>query len=262
LVEKVSISPSSMVEGGAIPVDKNLTVKEARFVLFDYQGKAKPTTAARLILVDDDGVEATQHYSAGDPERFVPSQDGLSLVPVGAATSLSKSSNFHLLMANLVSAGFPENKLEDGNINILEGMYAFWIGVPEPKRSGLIRTPEQAARGERMVPVPSLILKLPWEKKSKAPTAKPSATAAVAAAAVAEVEDEGDNITAKAVKFITSAVEKEGGSVTRQKLAVAVFKDLAKDPDRDAVASAIFSPEIQAALLGAGLKIKGETISK
>lgn len=254
MVEKVSIRPSEMVEGGVVPVDKNLLVKESRFVLFDYMNKAgekvATTTAARLALVDDDGVESVQHYSAADPSRFLPGQDGRELVPVGAATNLNKSSNFFILMNGLINAGFPENKV-DNDISVLEGLYAYWIGVPEPKRVGLARTAEQDAR-VRVIPVPSQIHRLPWEK------AKPGAKASVKTGArIAAAVD----ITDKAIKFIGEAIG-ESGAITRQELAVRVFRDLAKDADRDAIATAIFSPAIQAALLANGFTIDGESISK
>lgn len=253
--EPISIKPSEMVEGGAVPVDQNLLVKDAAFTLFDYQGKAPPTTAARLTLVSDDGVESIQHYSAADPTRFVPSQDGKSLVAVGVAVSLNKSSNFYVLMNNLVSAGFPENKLAT-DISVLGGLYAYWIGVPEPKRPGIPRTPEQLARGERIIPVPSVIHNLPWEKKATpAKAVKTGAPAAPIAEAVS------DDITAKAVEFIGKLVA-ESGSVTRQEVAVRVFQDLATDPNRDALSAAIFAPVTQGALVAAGFKVAGETISK
>ncbi len=108
--DNASLKPSEMVAGGAVPVDKNMEIREARFVVFDYQGKGNPTVAARLLLVDDDGVEFTQHFSAADPKRFQPSQDGKSVVPLGAAEQLSNSSNFYVLLNNMVSAGFPENR--------------------------------------------------------------------------------------------------------------------------------------------------------
>ena len=264
--EAISIKPSEMIEGGAVPVDQNLSVKDAAFCLFDYQGKAPPTTAARLTLVSDDGVESIQHFSAADPTRFVPSQDGKSLVAIGAATSLAKSSNFYVLMNNLVSAGFPENKLAT-DISVLGGLYAYWIGVPEPKRPGLTRTPEQSARGERIIPVPSIIHNLPWEKKATPAKAAKAAAAGAAAPAPAGAVDApaaevvADDITAAAVDFIGKLVE-ESGSITRQEVAVRVFQDLATDPNRDALSAAIFAPATQGALVAAGYTVAGEAISK
>ena len=161
-MDPVSIRPSTMVEGGAIPVNQNLTLKEARFNLFDYQGKAPVTTACRLVLVSDSDEEYEQQYSVGNPDRFQPSEDGKTLVAVGEAVALNKSCNFAVLMDALVNAGFPENKL-GADISALDGLYAYWIGVPEPSRAGIARTAEQEARGARVVLVPSQLHTLPGE---------------------------------------------------------------------------------------------------
>jgi len=259
MADKISIRPSDMVDSGGAPVDRNMAIASAKFVIFQYTKKdgspaLKPdgtpakTTAAQLMLVDDDGNENEQNYSAGDPERFVPSQDGKTLVSVSGAESISKSCNFHILMNALVNAGYPENKL-DADISTLDGLYAFWIGVPEPKRPGLVRTAEQEAR-TRVIPVPSIIHKLPWEK-AKAGAKVPTAGAPEA----------GGDVLAQTIEFVGKVVE-ESGSVSRQDLAARIFTDLRKDPNRDAIAAAIFSPAIQAALLAAGFTVEGETISK
>ncbi len=261
-----SIRPSEFVEGGAVPVDRNLTWKECRFALFDYTRKSgekvATTCAARITYVDDDGQEFVQHYSASDPERFVPSQDGKQLVAVGSAQALSKSSNFYILMNALINAGFPENRLSE-DISALDGLYTYNIGLPEPKRVGLVR--EAPAEGvvarERVLSVPSQILRLPWEKKG-GKSAPVAAKAAVKGKVVAEAEESSDEeVTAKALGLVESALE-SAESVTRQKLAVKLFKDLAKDPDKDAVARLVFQPEFQAALLANGYSVDGEVISR
>ena len=265
----VSIRPSDFVEGGAVPVDKNLTWKECRFNVFEYKKKSgevvATTIAARVNYVDEDGGEYEQQYSAADPARFTPSEDGKTLIPLGSASALSKSSNFFVLMTNLINAGFPENKLT-GDVSVLDGLQTHNIGLPEPKRSGLKR--EAPAEGEtareRVLSVPDLIIKLPWEKKG-ATTAKPAAKPAAKVspvAAPAEDEEAGDAVTDLAIGLVSQSIEKEGGATTRQKVATLVFKNLSKDPNKDAVARLIFAPAFQAALLGNGYAIDGENITK
>jgi hypothetical protein len=252
----VSLKPSEFVEGGAVPVDRNLTWKECRFDIFDYTKKdgtaAGRATTARITYVDDDAQEFVQHYSVGAPERFIPSGDGKQLVAVGQAQALSKSSNYYILMNALINAGFPENKLGE-DLSVLDGLYTYNIALPEPKRTGLARVAEEGAR-ERVLSVPSQILKLPWEKKGGKAPAK--------AGKAAPVEEAGDNdaVVAKAIALVEKTLI--DGETTRQKLAVAVFKGLAKDPDKDAVASLIFKAEFQGALLANGYTIDGEKISK
>ena len=260
MTNPVSIRPSEFVEGGAVPVDRNLTWRECRFNLFDYTRKdgtvVATTVAARINYVDDDGQEFEQQYSVTDKERFLPSADGKSLIAVGSAASLSKSSNFYVLMNALINAGFPENKLT-GDVSVLDGLYTYNIGIPEPKRAGLARevVAGETAR-ERILSVPSQILRLPGEKgkggAKKAAPAKASAS-----------ESDAEEINAKALKFVGELVdEADDGTISRQNVAVRLFKDMAKDPDKDAVARALFSPEFSATLLVSGFSLDGEDISR
>jgi len=270
MADKVSLRPSDAVEGGAIPQDKNLIILGSRFSLWDYQGKAKTTTAAKIDFKDDDGTEYTQYYSVGDPERFTPSEDGKTLVAVGTAASLSKSSNFVIFMTALVNAGFPENRVGE-DISSLEGLKAYYIGQKPPTRAGLAQNaPVEGQKVyEKVILVPSVIIKLPWEKADRklagnaAGKALPKAEAETTTEESTEEEAISDVATA-AVEFIGKVVKAEGGSATRQKIAQAVFKDkeLAKNGTRDSVASAVFAPGTVTALKAAGFTVNGETISK
>lgn len=250
MVNKVSLRPSEFVEGGAVPVDKDLLWKECRFALFDYTKKTgevvATTIAARITYQDKEGAEYIQHYSAGDPERFKPSEDGKSLVPQGTNQALAKSSNYYLLMNALVNCGFPEDKISD-DISELEGLETFNIGMPEPKRVGLKRAePVEGAR-ERIISIPSKINKLPWEKKGKA-----GAVAAKKAAPAAEVADESKD----ALALVKDLLEKNE-SVTRQQAATAAIR-----AKKSGVAKFVYTDEFQAALLGGGYNIDGENITK
>ncbi len=247
----VSLKPSDAVEGGAVPVDMNLLWKEVRFNNFDYTRKSgeimATTVAIRVKYVNDDGAEYEQQYSVGDPERFTVSEDGKSI----DGPAMSKSCNAFLLLNSLINAGFPENKLGE-DISVLDNLYTFNIGLPEPKRSGLAPRPVaegQVAR-EKVLSVPSQILRLPWEKKTgKTAAGKPAAKAA----AVTEETEGGDEIVAKAVEFVKNHAT--DGKAIRKSLGVAVFKELAKDPDKDAIAGLMFkgTPEFLSALAAEGV---------
>lgn len=254
----VSIRPSEMVEGGAVPVDRNVVWEKCRFVLFNYTKKdgtvVATTTAAEIKYKDDDDQEFTQNYSVGDPERFIPSKDGKTLVAVGAAQSLSKSSNFYLLMSNLVSAGYDESKLT-GDISLLDGLKTYNIGVPEPKRSGLARTAAEGEQArEKIISVPSKIISMPGAKKG--------AKVAPKEATVESEETDGD-VAATALKLVGQAVEAGDGTTTRQKVAQAAFRDKSLDQSaRDAVAKHIFAADFTVTLLSGGYELDGENITK
>ncbi len=250
MVSKVSIRPSDFVEGGAVPVDRNLLWKECRFANFDYVNKAGATVAstlaARITYQDDDGAEFIQHYSAADPARFQPSKDGKTLVAVGTAQAISKSSNFYLLMNALVNSGFPENRLSE-DISVLDGLYAYHIGIPAPKRSGLQSAAAEGDR-ERILSVPSQVLRLPGEVKG----AKAPAKGKAAPVAAEEAEEDA---SAETLAIVAALVEK-GGKVTRQNVATQAIRS--KKP---AVAKFVFTPEFQAALMGNGYSLDGEEIT-
>lgn len=274
----VSLKPSEMTSGGA-PVDRNMLIKSARFGEFQYtkkdgspalkaDGTPAITLAAELVLVEDDGTEHNQNYSVGDPARYEVLDDGKRLGPENA--TITTSCNLHILLNGMVNAGFPENKLSD-DLSAIEGLYAYWIGVPEPERAGLSRG--GAGQQKRVIPVPSQIHKLPWEKAKpgmKIPTAvaKPASgaktaagTATKAAGVTKKAATVSQDVLDSAVDFVGKIVD-ETGSTTRQDLAARVFTDLAKDPNRDTIAAAIFSPAMQASLLANGFAVDGEDISR
>jgi len=245
----VSIRPSEFVEGGAVPVDRNLLWKECRFANFDYTKKdgtvVASTISAKIVYQDDEGTEYTQHYSAGDPNRFQPSKDGKTLEALTESANLSKSSNYYILMNALINAGFPENKLGD-DISVLDGLYTHNIGLPEPKRSGLVRETAEGAR-ERVISVPDSIIKLPWENKGKG-VAKAKATAA-------PTEEDAGDAEADALAMITEMLA-DADEVTRQQVATKAIRS-----KNQSVAKLVFSPKFAEVLAGAGFSLDGEKIT-
>ena len=245
----VSIRPSEFVEGGAVPVDRNLVWKKCRFANFDYTKKdgtvVASTVSAEIVYQDDDGTEYTQHYSAGDPARFQPSKDGKTLEALTASENLSKSSNYYILMNALINAGFPENRLGE-DISVLDGLYTHNIGIPEPKRTGLVREVVEGAR-ERVISVPDSIIKLPWEGKGKVAPAKK----AVAASA----EEAAGDAEADALAMVTEMLA-DADKVTRQQVATKAIRS-----KNQSVAKLVFSPRFAGVLTGAGFSLDGEEIT-
>lgn len=282
----VSLKPSEAVEGGAVPINMNLLWKECRFVVFDYDGKRpdKPTTAFRVVFVNDDGQEFTQHYSAASPDLFAPSDDGETpvaeypevgavgkfLCPVKASQSLSKSSNFYILTSNTVGAGFPENRISD-DASKFEGLYAYHIAIKQPKREGLASSQPVEGGREPILSVPSQILRYPWDKKpatvaGKAPVAaaakpvagKPAAKPAAKASGISE------EVIADCVEVINAVIDSKDGEASRQDVAGYCFqnKQLTANPaKRDQIVSALFS--ISARVLAEkGIILDGEKLTK
>jgi hypothetical protein len=253
-----SLKPTTFVEGGVVPVDMNLLWKKCRYGQFDYTKKdgtvVASTCAALITYQKDDGETAEGMYSIGNMDTWQPSEDGKTVTNLkNAEAGFSKSSNMYILMKELVNAGFPENRLpDDGDISKLEGLYAFHVGIPEPKRSGLSTAEPRADGRERVLSVPSKVIRLPGDKKTGAATAK-------AKAALAADAEPSEELTAKLLDFVKEQTGDDG--IERKALAMAAFKKFAKDPDKDAIAKLIFKLDNEI-LMPEGLSIDGETITK
>jgi hypothetical protein len=285
-----SFAPDDMVEGGGPPIQQNLHIKEARIAYFDYQGKAPQTVASKLTLVDDNGQTSTQHYSIGDPTRFAPSQDGKKVMLMGQATGISKNSNHGILMTALVNAGFPVERLADGDLSVLDGLYAYWDGVPEPSRPGLTRTEAQRGR-QNVIAVPMQIHRFPWDAEAgpaPAPTATappipnpgpggpppaplpvaggggppapvaPAAPAAPTAPAAAPSPNGAVDLNGLAMGLVSSL----GNQFTLQQAMGSVYSTYPEADFRDPLATYIFSPEFTSALEGVGYQVAGHNITR
>jgi len=206
----VSLRPSDMVQGGLLD-DAVVEFTGCGFVMFDYQGKADPAPAFGTELVDIDGGDPTkQYWTVGKAKDWMPSDDGKTLVAVGSATALNNNSNFALLMASIVNAGFPEDKIGD-DISVFNGMVAHVHRVAAPKRSGLSggSVGPDGQKREQTVLVVDTIEKLPWERKKGkgAPKTKKKGKAK----SKAPVDD-------AAVEFVMGVLADKGGEVAKKEL--------------------------------------------
>lgn len=253
--QAVLLNPDSFVEGGGLIDDVDATFKSCTFEMFDYNGKADPAPALKLVL-DVAGDEMTQYYSMGTAKDWIPSEDGKQLLSVGSATSIRLSSNGGILLKSLVDSGFPGDKLGD-DISILDGLQAHMIQVPEPQRS-LKKTKEQQEKeakfGPKTILVVSAINRLPWEKATPAggkkaapaggkPAPKPAAKPTVKAEAA---ETGGGGVEDKATEFILGILA-EAGTVMKKELPAKIFAALKDDPDKNAMVKTVFSDDFLSA---------------
>ena len=118
----VSCKPSEAKSGTGLLDDVDVKVKEARWVSFDWARKdgtrSEPSLALRLTLTHAGG-EATEYLSGGDINHFAPSLDKKRIAKIGDKSALYKSCNAMIFLGSLVTAGFPESRLE--SIDSLEG---------------------------------------------------------------------------------------------------------------------------------------------
>jgi hypothetical protein len=233
-----SLNPDTFVAGG-LPDDIDIIIKKFRYVDdFDYNGAIQqPILAAKLDYVTRDGEEGTQHYSAGDLKRLIPSTDGKRAVPVAGKDSavIIQSSNLAQLVLSLCNAGYPKDKLTD-DISQFEGMGVHVRRVAQTKKAGL---KQEEGKKEQQVMVVSEILWFPGEapkftvgsggkhpKTVGAPAGIPgNATTAPAAPAASDPA-----VDTKTSEYIIQLLTQSGGTVARSTIPASLFAICKSDP--------------------------------
>ena len=267
----LSLRPSDAQQGGFLD-DLDVTLKECRFVIWDYMGQAKPTVALHVHMVEDSGGIATdyhQYYSAGDPAKVVPSDDGKTVVPQAGATGLNTNTNAIAFITSIVNAGFPEDKITD-DASVFDGLVCHINQVAQPKRSSL----KDQKEGKTYALV-TKILRLPWETVPKAPAkgapvprpgpkpvaTLPAATPGPSTPPAAAAADNGP-LTQKARDVVLGILAEKGGSLVKSKLATEAFRALASDSDRNAIVMLLTKDTfLQDAIVDGVLMFDGTTVT-
>src|SRR3972149_1510368 len=199
--KKASLKPSDFVEGGGVISGVDGTFAEARFAMWDYNGQVPVSNpAVRVKMVDEEKEEYLQYWSAGQAKDWVASDDGKSLLSVGSGSGINTGSNAGILLASVINAGFPEDKMGD-DISVLDGLKCHVIRQAAPKRN-IQKAPRADGRVfEDTVLIVSKIHQLPWERKG-------------VAGKVAETS--GDGLSEKAVGVVMEVLAAAGGSMPKQ----------------------------------------------
>jgi hypothetical protein len=191
-----------------------------------------------MVMEDDE--EATQYYSMGSANDWIPSEDGSQLMAVGKASSIRMTTNGGIFLKSLIDAGFPVDKLGD-DITVLDGLQAHVIRVPAPKRPGLKRqNREDGKKFEETILIVGEILTLPWEKSKPkgAPAKKTAPKGKAKPKSKAKPEPEGD-VNDAATMAVLSILESEG-TITKKELPSKIFQTEKENPDRNAIVKAVF----------------------
>lgn len=165
-----SLSPDDMAEGGGLPSGNQL-VQKSRFGLFTYPNGQTRSFGLLWTLVDEDNVANVQFYSGGKESEWSPSaesspgagDEGRYAIPMAGEQALSKSSNVGFLMSELVSAGFPKDRISADAL-VFENLFANFVAKAQPKRDGLTPAPEGR---QRQSSIPTIIHNLPWEPSKR-----------------------------------------------------------------------------------------------
>lgn len=246
-----SLNPVDFITGGLLD-NVDVTWKNVKFEVLDYgDGNKAPTLGIDLVTGAEQGNEKPyrQNWSCGSLENWEPSADGSMLIPVGKDAELRKASNVFMLLTSLKEAGFPMERLNDGNVTILEGLKAHMERKDAPVRSGLKQETTRRGRDgkeytkDNKVLCVSKIISLPWEGEGAAkPKGKPKAKAETKAEGGAPAG--GGDVDAQAKEVLTGLIVTSGGKIAKKEIpskGYAVIK--ADNPDRNKILTALFKDE-------------------
>lgn len=155
-------------KGGGMLAPGYYRVEEARFTIFDFNGKGNPATCLSMVLQpvkktnrgwkeDGPALEHPQYWPASSPEYFEPTEDERGLVAVGKFDSLSADFEFGLFMEALIKAGL-DGSAFDNDISVLDGMIAYFDVIPHPRQSKIASavTPGEKPKERKLVVVTSI----------------------------------------------------------------------------------------------------------
>lgn len=204
-----SLNPDTFLEGGGLLDNVDVVWRNPRFEMWSYPGGQYPDSPVlKIDLEMDDGATSDNDvWTAGSADDWSPSKDGSKLVPIGKASSLSKSSNLYQLLKSIKDADFPVDKMED-DVGVYEGMKCHMIRIKQPERKGLQK---KEKKYDPSVLVVDTIIQLPWDEKKGKDSGKGKA---------------GDEVTDKAIQVIMEILGENPNGIHKMKLASEAFKKL------------------------------------
>lgn len=192
------LDPSTHSKGGAAVPDGEYIIKSCQTDYFDYNGTQEPQPALLVLYAEpsNDKVTHEQAYTAGKSDRLIPSDDKKRFVhPKGEAAVIAGGSNVSLFISAIMKAGFPTERLTGDDVTVFAGTRVQVTNVAQPSRPGL-----KDQREGKTIPLPTRVVSLPGENKSRPTTAK-SAGAQQASAAT-----NGDN-DSNAIQAVLQALK-------------------------------------------------------
>jgi hypothetical protein len=192
-------------------------------------------------------------------------EDGHTLTPVEEGRELGANTAFAKLITSLVEAGFPETNLPEDEINFesIIGTRVRFVqrtDVEGTKKLGKRKDKKTGKEYDRQDLVIEQVYSLPG---AAAPTAAkaPKGKAAPAAKGGKKVAAEATNdaVAEFAAETVRNIVMEAGGSISKAKLGMAVFKAVVKHDDREPIRKLVASADFLNGI--EGLAFDGTTVS-
>lgn len=227
--ERGSFKPSDATAGGgAVPSGPGKIV-QARFAHFDYDEKeltddqAQPFGLALQVKMDDEEEERMQFYSGGSKAHAI--DDGKAF---SGAPGLPDSSNAMALIQSLIECGFDDNKFDDGDISVLDGLEVVFEEKAQPVRNG------GKMKASDRPKTFALVVEISGGKKKTATTTKAKDAAEKPKEKKKEEPEQADDSNKFAQEYIHKTLKAAGKAMTRKTLSQKAFKEL-KGDERDTV---------------------------
>jgi hypothetical protein len=252
----MSMDPDDFIRGGLLN-DVDVEVTAAVFCTWAYgRSDIEPVLALRMELKDmESGETVDQYWSAGAANQFViideDGEGGAEEGPqFGSATKegVNDSANVSHLFVSLKNNGFPRDELVQFHCKSIIGLQGHVVRNQAPKRQGLKDQPGEGDR-EKTILVFSKIIKMPGDKKRKAPkktvARKPVGTKTTG---TTKSEPEGDDGTTVVGKEVITALLEAEGSLELKKLKIITLRYMASNkvgaaPQRNPVAQMVANEE-------------------
>ncbi len=243
----VSIRPSEFGHGGGLIDDVDALIKSARWVVYDFNGKAPDTVCACVTYeVEAEGgkEEHPDYYSIGkeSSKAFIPGKDGKTLKKIGQKETLSDGCKFFQFISSVINAGYPEEKIDGSDLSFMDGLFVHVKREAQPERKGIQRDPTDTR--DRTTLCVSKIYEKGAKGASKSTGKSATTTAASGKSNGAAVDTDLDT---KAADAVLAALGEAGGTLTKPKLSQALFKALKGDPDCNKVITLAFKDDFLAA---------------
>lgn len=225
MATRTRIKGQEFVQGGLIN-DVDVTVKEARYVMYDYEGKSAfgEACCCKFVLVDGDGNEHSNYWSVGGSKEgdFVPSKNGKYLESLNGRTSLAKGSNYQIMVSSLEdNCKMPEGFLND-DLSVIEGAKLHCIRQAAPKRQ--IAGSKEPKEGEREkdILIFSTAIKAPWGKGGS----KTSTSSSSKASSSNDGDDDNESDVETTVKkLVLTALAENDGTMVLSDLGIHVYRE-------------------------------------
>lgn len=174
MAEKVNLRPDAFAEGGGLIDDFDGSITDIRFIMTDYGETLPNKIPAARVVFDIDGEEADELYTVGGKDDFAPDESGMGLIKLKGKSTLTKTAKFPMLLASLVDAGFPLNKMDGEGIGYLVGFNGHFLRKIVEYKNLKKKDDDR----ESTVLLCTKINTLPWDAKTTTKKGKGKAKAA------------------------------------------------------------------------------------